>query len=163
MIRATSAVVLSFAGSLAMASGCATMRPPAEGANAPVISAEGVKVALIGQSCDQIKEPDWRNDDLVEVTVEVGVQNPTTSQLLVHRDQFRLTAPDGTAVPPASWNIAEPMTVAPGQGPTFNLRFMTRGSLACARPMNLEARSAVTAGDRPLTLAALRFVPSRAP
>jgi len=36
---------------------------------------------------------------------------------------------------------------------------MTRGGLRCTTPMELETRGGVLAGDRPVTLAALHFLP----
>jgi hypothetical protein len=148
-------VVLSW-----LAGGCVSLRPPAQ-TSPPVVSPEGVQVALLGQSCVQLKGRQWPEADLVEVRVAVGVQNPTPSPLVVHRDRFRLIAPDGTALRPVTWRASEPVTVAPGQQPSFELRYMTRGGLECAQPMELAPATGVMAGDRPLTLAAVRFLPRK--
>jgi hypothetical protein len=158
MIRSSHIVVLASAALASLFGGCVALRPAAQPAT-PALSSDGVQVALLGQSCTQIKESDWPSDDLVEVNVAIGVSNPTSHPLVVHRDQFQLIAPDGTALRPLTWRAADPMTVAPGQQPSFELRFMTRGSLGCAEPMALAPAAGVVADERPLTLAALRFVP----
>ena len=161
MIRASRIALLASAVGIplaALASGCATMGPPAQAA-APAVSPEGVKVALLGQTCTQSTEPDWKGANLVEVHVAVGIANPTGAPLVVHRDQFRLVGPDGTAVKTISVGAADPVSVAPGQEPSFELRFMTRGGVRCTTPMELETRGGVLAGDHPVTLASLRFLP----
>ena len=107
----------------------------------------------------QSTEPDWKGANLVEVHVAVGIANPTGAPLVVHRDQFRLVGPDGTAVKTISVGAADPVSVAPGQEPSFELRFMTRGGVRCTTPMELETRGGVLAGDHPVTLASLRFLP----
>lgn len=159
MIRASRIAVLASAIALpALAGGCATMGPPAQAAT-PAVSAEGVKVALLGENCTQSTESDWKGAQLVEVNVSVGISNPTSAPLLVHRDQFRLIGPDGTAVKTITTGAADPVSVAPGQDPSFELRFMIRGGLRCTTPMVLETRGGVLAGDHPVTLASLRFQP----
>jgi hypothetical protein len=159
MIRASRIALLASAVVLpALAGGCATMGPPAQPA-APAVSPDGVKVTLLGQSCTKSAEPDWKGAQLVEVDVSVGVTNSTPAPLVIHRDQFRLVAPDGTAVKTISYGASDPVTVAPGQQPSFALRFMTRGGLRCTTPMQLETRDGVVAGDHPVTLAGLRFQP----
>ena len=160
MIRASHVVLTASVAVCSLAGGCATLRPPVQNA-APAVSPEGVQVALLGQACTQTQESDWPYADLVEVHVAVGVSNPTANLLVVHREQFRLIAPDGTALRPLTWRAADPFTVAPGQQPSFELRYMTRGSLGCAEPMTLAPADGVVAGDRPLALAALRFLPRR--
>ncbi len=70
-----------------------------------------------------------------------------------------MVAPDGTAVKTISLGAADPVSVAPGQQPSFELRFMTRGGLRCTTPMELETRGGVLAGDHAVSLAALHFLP----
>ena len=158
MIRASSIAFIAAVSLPAVAGGCATMGPPAQAA-APAASPEGVTVALLGQSCVQSFEPEWKGAQLVEVHVAVGVSNASAAPLLIRRDQFRLVAPDGTAVKTITYGAAEPVSVPPGQEPSFELRFMARGGLRCTTPMQLETRDGVLAGDRPVTLASLRFLP----
>ena len=159
MIRASRIAILASAVVLpGLAGGCATMGPPVQAAT-PAVSSQGIKVALLGQSCDQSVEPDWKGAQLVEVNVNVGISNPTSAPLVIHRDQFRLVAPDGTAVKTISLGAADPLSVAPGQEPSFELRFMARGGLRCTTPMQLETRGGVLAGDQPVTLAGLHFQP----
>jgi len=158
MIRASRMFVLAAAVALpALAGGCATMRAPAQG-GAPAVSPEGVKVALVGETCTQSREPDWKGANLIEVQLALAVTNPTSAPLMVHRDQFRLVAPDGTAVQTITYGAADPLSVAPGEQ-SFELRFMTRGGLRCNTPMDLETRGGVLAGDHPVTLASVRFIP----
>lgn len=145
----------------AAAPACAGLTPPLQNAG-PATSREGIELAVTGQSCSQTKEPDWYGDDLVETTVQVQVKNVTPEPLTVHRDGFRLITPDGYALRTVTWKAIEPLTVAGGETRAFPLRFMTRGSLQCAQEMRIDAGAGVTAGEKPVKLGPVEFVPSRA-
>src|SRR3954463_13340845 len=113
MIRASRLAVLVSAVALpAPAGGGAPLGPPAQAA-APAVSAEGVKVALLGQTCDQSADPDWKGANLIEVRLALGIANPTGAPRVLHRDQSRLVGPDGTAVQTISAGAADPISVAP--------------------------------------------------
>jgi len=144
---------------LALAPACG-MRPPIQGSG-PAISREGVQVAVTDQQCTQTVEPDNHGSDLVEEIVDVQVRNATPSPLTVHRDAFHLVAPDGTALITQTWRAFDPLTVEAGQTRTFELRFMTRGSLRCAREMTLDAAAGVWLQDKLIDLGEVRFVPWR--
>jgi hypothetical protein len=137
-----------------------TMRPPVQ-SSGPAISRDGVQLAVTSQQCTQTVEPDNQGSDLVEEIVEVQVRNASASPLTVRRDAFHLVAPDGTALTTQTWRAFDPLTVEGGQTRTFELRFMTRGSLACAREMTLDADTAVRLRERVLDVGGVRFVPSR--
>jgi hypothetical protein len=145
---------------LALASACVTMRAPVQNSG-PAVSREGVQVAVARQVCLQTQEPDYYANDLIEATLEIQVRNATADPITVHRDAFRLVAPDGIALKPATWRATDPLIVNGGETGTFELRFMTRGSLECAREMQLEADSGVTLRDKPIHIGGVRFVPSR--
>jgi hypothetical protein len=144
---------------LALAPAC-WMRPPVQNSG-PAISREGVQLAVTGQQCTQTVEPDQYGNDLVEEIVEVEIRNATHTPLTVHRDLFHLVAPDGTALTTQTWRAFDPLTVEGGQTRTFELRFMTRGSLACGREMTLDANAGVRWPDRLIDVGGVRFVPSR--
>jgi hypothetical protein len=144
-------------GFAALALACG-LHPPVQNGAAAV--ADGVQVALLRQSCSQTVEADWPGNDLVEATVEVQVHNGAATPVSIRRDGFRLGA-DGSAVRPATWGAIEPMSLAPGQTQTFQLRFMGRGGLSCSAAMTLESPAAVTKGDRPVNLAGVTFTPKR--
>ena len=144
-----------------LASACVSMRPPIQ-SSGPASSREGVEVAVTRQGCSQIVEPEQPGNDLVEEVVEIQVRNAATIPVVVHRDAFRLVAPDGASLETMTFRAVDPLTVAGGETRSFELRFMTRGSLQCAREMRLEAGRGVVREDRPIEIGAVRFRPSRA-
>jgi hypothetical protein len=166
MTRSSNVTVLGAAFVLAvllavLAPACAElkMRAPAQ---TPVASAPaGVEVSVVGQRCSQNVDPDWQGADLVQATVETKVRNATGAPVTVYRDGFRLVAPDGQAIPTSSWRAEEPISVAPGQAESFNLRFMDRGGLSCSKEMRLDGPTAVRDGSDVVQVASVSFVPSR--
>jgi hypothetical protein len=154
-----SALTVSLA--LGLGPACAGLRPPARNGGAAV-SREGVEVAVARQGCSQTVEPEQPGNDLVEEIVEIEVKNPNPAPLTVHRDAFRLVTPDGYALETMTFRAADPLTVAGGETRRFELRFMTRGSLQCAREMRLDAGQAVVLADHPVHVDAVRFTPTRA-
>ena len=143
---------------VALAPACAPVGAPSWHGK-PVVSAEGVQVGVPRQTCTQNVDPDFAGEDLVEATLEIEVRNATRDAVLVRRDQFRLVAPDGTAVKPLTWRSADPLTIAAGAEAAFELRFMNRGGLGCGAELALDAGAGVVVGQAPIHLAALRFVP----
>lgn len=142
------------------AGGCAAMKPPARNGG-PALSDQGIQVAVLGQSCSQMKEPDEYGWDLVEETVEVGVRNGSSEAATVHRDRFRLLTPDGYALRTITWSSAEPLQVAGGANQTFQLRFMSHGSLECGKEMRLDPDAGVTLREHPIAFAPVSFTPDR--
>jgi len=143
----------------ALAPACAPLRLPAR-TTSPAVSREGVELALNRQSCTQNTEPGWFGSDLVEEVVELQIRNRTGTPVTVRRDAFRLVAPDGRALKTMTWRATEPLPLGGGEVRTFELRFMTRGSLACTREMRLEPDAGVRMNDRALRLGDIRFQPS---
>jgi hypothetical protein len=138
----------------------APMRPPVQNGG-PALSAKGIEVAVLRQGCAQADEPDAYGFDLIEEQVEIQVRNGAPDPATVHRDRFRLLAPDGSALATTTWRSADPLTVAGGQTEIFDLRFMTRGGLACTEEMRLDPASGVTLHESPVALRPLPFVPTR--
>lgn len=145
---------------LAGAGACVPMTPPAMNAG-PVLSHDGVQVAVVRQSCSQTEEPDQDGWDLVETKIEVQVRNGAAVPATVHRDRFRLLAPDGSALRTLTWSAAEPLTVAGGASQTFDLRFMTHGGLECAKEMRLDPDSGIDLGTSAVALQPVAFTPER--
>jgi hypothetical protein len=147
--------------SLALSLGGCAFHPPARNAG-PAISAEGVQLAVTGQRCVESEEPDRRDNNLAEATLQIMVKNATAAPLTVHRDEFRLVtaAPRRAYLKTMTWGAADPLTVAGGATQTFELRFMNRGSLRCASDLLLTPDAGLAVADRPLKLAAIAFRPS---
>ena len=137
------------------------LRPPIQSGAAA--AKNGIQVAVIGQSCSETVEPDLPGVDLVESTVELQVLNGTSAPIVVHRDRFRLGAPDGGAIGTSTWFARAPRPVDPGQARTFSLRFMSRGQLSCSTGMVLELRSAVEQGGEGVKLDAIKLPPAQRP
>jgi len=126
------------------------------------VTAEGITLSVPRQSCSETVQAKQPGNDLVEAIIEVEIRNPTAAPLFVNRTGFRLSAPDGSAIPPSTWFAKDPLTVGAGQSQTFQLRFMSRGGLSCWRPMELRAPSALAQGDVPLRIGSVRFTASHA-
>lgn len=143
---------------LAPAPACLSLRPPAE-SSGPALAREGTQVAVTRQRCSETVEPEQPGNDLVEEVVEVQVRNAASTPLTVHRDAFRLVTPEGYALATSTLGAADPLTLAAGETRAFELRFMTRGSLACAREMRLLAGRALVLRDGPVEVGPVRFIP----
>jgi hypothetical protein len=147
-------------GAAILASGCG-LHPPVQNSGA-VATADGIQIALLGQRCSQTVETDWAGNDLVEMTVQIEVRNGTSTELGVHRDDFRLIGADGRSVPPSSGFANDPISLAPRQAQTFQLRFMSRGGLSCSKEMTLESPSAIVRGTETAKLGTIKFVAAQA-
>lgn len=137
------------------------MKPPLRNAG-PAVSPTGVQLAVVRQSCAQAKEPDFDDWDLVEERVELSLDNRSPEAVTIHRDRFRLIAPDGTTLKPLTWFASEPLTVERGSTGVLELRFMARGGAECAKEMRIDADGGVTQGERAISFAPVSFVPARA-
>lgn len=133
------------------------LRPPIQNSGA-VTTPDGVQVAVLGQSCSQTVDTDLPGDDLVEMTVQIEVRNGTTDALGLHRNGFRLTGADGRSIPTSTWFASRPMSIAPRQVQTFELRFMSHGGLSCSKEMTLESPAAIVRGKETAKIGAIRFV-----
>lgn len=143
-----------------MSVGCA-LAPPFKNSG-PAVSRDGVHVAVTRQRCDQVQEPEEYGWDLVEAVLEVQIRNATPAQLTVHRDAFRLGGAEGTALRTQTWGAADPLTIDRGATGTFELRFITRGGLACTGEMILDVDAGLVLPDGPVKVGAVKFVPSHA-
>ncbi len=137
------------------------MRPPVQNSGT-VTTAEGVQIAVLGQSCSETVETDWPGNDLVEMTVQIEVRNGTPTALGIHRDGFRLTGADGRSIPTSTGSANEPISLAPRQTQTVQLRFMSRGGLSCSKEMTLESPSAIVLGSETAKIGTIKFVATRA-
>lgn len=136
------------------------LKPPVRNSG-PAVSREGVQLAVLKQRCGQFSDPD-QNEDLAEVILEVQVHNPTREAATVRRTDFRLIGDERFALQTLSWGAIDPLTVAPGSDQTFELRFMARGALECAKEMRLDPGAGVLSKNQPLKLGPVSFVPWRA-
>jgi hypothetical protein len=144
---------------LALTPACAGMVPPAQNSG-PAVSQQGVQVAVVKQQCIQTQDPDQPDNDLAEEIVDVQVRNAAAAPVTILRTDFRLLTPDGFALKNQTWGSAAPLIVNGGDTQVFQLRFMSRGSLECARELELDARTGVTLGKEPVKLDTVRFVPT---
>jgi len=161
MLESIGARPALFVLAVALAPACAPLRLPYK-TGGPVASPEGVELAVSRQSCTQNVDPDFYGQDLVEEVVEVQVRNASTKPLTVQRDAFRLISPDGQGLKTMTWRAVDPLALDAGETKTFELRYMTRGVLECAREMKLDADAGVSMNGRPIEVGVVRFQPSRA-
>jgi hypothetical protein len=144
---------------LILAPACASMRPPARNSG-PTLSREGVRLAVLKQSCTQTQEPDLPGDDLAEAIVEVEVSNAGPDTVTISRTAFRLLTPDGVALKTRTWGSADPLVLKGGGTRAFEMRFMSRGSLECGRELQLDPGTGICLGGKSLKMKAVTFVPS---
>lgn len=136
--------------------GCA--HTPPQFTSGPTLAASGVSVALVSQACDQNKDPDFWGNDLVELSVDLSLRNPTPQPVTIYRDRIRVLAPDGIAARTVTWKASEPIQLASAESVTIPLRFMNRGSLTCDGPLAMDLDTSIVANDKPLRLPPIRFV-----
>jgi hypothetical protein len=144
-----------------LAPACGLQRPIQSSGSA--ISKEGIQLRVLRQNCSETVQPKQPGNDLVEVIVEIEIRNGLSEPISVHRDGFRLGAPDGSAIKTSTWFAIDPVTVDAAQALKFQLRFMARGGLSCWREMALKAFSAVTRGTAPVEIGSVSFIPGHAP
>jgi hypothetical protein len=150
-----------FVLALALAPACIPLRPPVQNSG-PTVSREGVQVAVSRQRCSETVETEQPGNNLTEETIDVQVRNVLPTSLTVHRDAFYLVTPDGASLKTLTYCAADPLTLSAGETRSFELRYMTRGSLQCERPMKLDVSLGISAGGNPVDLAPIQFVPARA-
>ena len=141
--------------SLILVPACA--HSPAYQSSGPSIR-DGVKVAIVGQACDQHHDPNFEFDDFVGLNLDLEIRNDTDGPLTVHRDMIRVIAGDGIAPKTLTWKAAKPIQVEPGSIQQVSVRYMDRGNLECRGPLDLDLKDAVTRGGAPLALAPIHFV-----
>lgn len=137
-----------------LSTACA-LAPPVRDSG-PAVSAEGLSLSVVGQRCEQVREPDL--EDLVEVVVLVRVHNPTKDRATVRRTEFRLFGDERFALKTRTWGAGEPLDVLPGSDQTFDLRFMARGAVECAKEMRLDPGGAILTRDHPAKLPPVTFL-----
>jgi hypothetical protein len=142
----------------ALAPACALTAPARN--SGPAVSREGVQLAVVKQRCEQLREPD-QSDDLAEVVLEIQVHNPTREAATIRPTDFRLIGDERFALKTSTWEAIHPITVDAGTDRTFDLRFMARGAVECAKEMRLDPGAGVLTKDQPLKLEPVRFVPWR--
>lgn len=141
---------------------CAPLRPPYRSEGPAAAVHDGVQIGVTRQSCTQAVDPDFYGSDLVEEVVEVQIRNGVSTPLAVQRDAFHLISPDGQWLETMTWRAAEPLSLNAGETKTFELRYMGRGAVECAREMKLDADGGVRMNGHPIRVGAIRFQPSRA-
>ena len=144
-----------------LAAGCGTLRAPIQ-TTGPVVSREGIELSVTRQLCTQIQEADFPGADLVETILEIAIRNPTPEPIAVRRDAFRLLAPDGSALRTVTWRAADPLVVGRRTIGVFRLRYMSRGTIECAKTMDLDADAGLTVRGAPVKVGRVQFIPSRA-
>ena len=96
----------------------------------------------------------------LDETVQLQVRNGSAEPVSIHRDQFRLLAPDGSTFSGRN-SSTDPVEVAKGETRTIELTFSARGFI-CSQAMRLDPGAAITTGKSRVVLGSVSFVPSRA-
>jgi hypothetical protein len=153
--------VLSLLILLATATECASPLPRVRSAG-PVFSEEGIHLAVVGQNCNQSRDPGQTRTDLVDTTLAIEVGNPLSSPVTVHRDRLLLKLSDGTVVRTYTPVAGEVMAVEGGVTVTFTLSFMVPRA-SCSQDMRLGSNSALVFRGQPVNIDAIRFVSAGSP
>jgi hypothetical protein len=117
---------------------------------------DGVELAIVGQYCEQSVDPDWGDNQVVQIRMRIGVTNTGREGVEFHPENLRMVAPDG--VSPAPVAADDWLVVAPGETKVFALRFMNRGSLKCKEWMQLDPTRGLRAGARAIQLPPISFL-----
>jgi len=140
----------------ALTLGCAHYPP--QYTSGPAVAANGVSVALVSQTCDQNKDPDFWGDDLVFLSVDLSFSNPTPRPITVYRSRIRVLAPDGIRASTMTWNASKPIRLAPSETRVVPLVFSNRGSLDCNVPLAIDLDGSIDTGNQTENLPPIHFV-----
>ena len=104
---------------------CATMKPPAMN-NGPVLSSNGVQVAVLRQVCAETMVNAF--ETFIDETVELQVRNGSPNPVRIHRDKLRLLGPNGGVFTTGA-SALDFLTVGNGETQTFEVTLHgTRGA-----------------------------------
>jgi hypothetical protein len=149
---------VSWIGGLLLGACATTMKPPASNSG-PVLSNDGVQVAVLRQACLQTQPVDEVPTGSVDETVEIQVRNGSPAPLTVRPDRFRLLGSDAVSPATTTSGSGDALTVVQGGAETFALQFSARNGLDCAKEMRLDPTAAITSHDSPVALAPVPFRP----
>lgn len=122
---------------------------------------EGVRVSVVNERCALLTDPDFVDNDLVEVSLMLEVTNSRSLPVAFHRDRLRLIAPDGVAPYPSTWGAATPISISPGETTRTSVSFVNRGSLRCDAALDLNLNETLTSGASTLKSARIRLLAQR--
>ena|SRR5689334_5472055 len=117
---------------------------------------DGVQMAIVGQYCEEEQDPDWIDNEVVQLRMKIGVTNRSTKSVDFDPDRVRVIGPD--RVTPSPVAADSPLTVGPGETKVAAVRFMNRGSLKCQEEIKLDPSDSVRADAKPVPLRPIVFV-----
>lgn len=142
---------------LVTVAGCANMLPLAHNSGA-VLSEDGVVLAVTGQNCRQAPDANQPGKTLMDAIFAIEVGTSTAEPVAVRPGKFQLAVADHTLTPIAAGE-ADTTLVENGTTVRFLLHFVVPGA-NCTQEMRLLSAPALELRGAPITLEAVRFVPS---
>lgn len=137
------------------------MQPPARTSGA-TFSDDGVQLAVVGQRCSQVPDPNHPGRRLLDAAFAIEVGNPTYGALVVHPDRMTLVTLGGVTTRPTVVGGVDALPVETGTTTPFMLRFVAEG-IKCSQELRLEPKTALELNGQPIVIAPIRFVPSGPP
>jgi hypothetical protein len=137
------------------------MRPPARTSGA-TFSNDGVLLAVVGQRCSQVPDPNHPGKGLLDATFAIEVGNPTYGAVVAHPGRMILVMPGGVTMRPTVVGGVDAVPVETGTTTPFMLRLVAEG-IKCSEELRLEPKTALELNGQPIAIAPIRFVPSGSP
>jgi len=142
---------------LVLGAGCAKMLPPARSSGA-TLSDEGISLAVVGQSCAEVRPAGATTPPFLEATLAIEVGNPTPEPVTVHPERMMLLAPGPIAPRFLKREDSQVVEVTGGSTQPFTVQYVAPG-VTCSHELRLDSRAALEWRGQPVVLSALHFTP----
>ena len=127
----------------------------------PPLTAEGVSVALIEESCALDQDVNQAGAYVLDLSLTVQLTNGATRPVTFHPERSRLTSPVGEI---AADDRPEEIGVGPGSKKTVRIHFIQKGrDLGCNAVMKVALDRTVELDHKPIPLSPMSFQASNSP
>jgi hypothetical protein len=133
------------------------MLPPARSSGA-TLSEDGISLAIVGQTCAELRSGGASPSLSMEMTLAIEVGNPTPEPVGVHPERMMLLAPGPVAPRFLKREDGQPVAVTGGTTAPLTVQFVAPG-VTCSQEMVLDSSSALEWRGQRVVLSAVRFVP----
>lgn len=135
----------------AVNTGC--FAPPARSSGPS--EAQGVELTIVSQYCEEESDPDWEDNQVVQLRMKIGVTNKSKANVEFYPDRLRVVAPNHVSPAPVAADSS--VIVQPGETKVAAIRFMNRGSLKCREEMRLDPSDGLVSGAKLVPLRPIAF------
>jgi hypothetical protein len=142
---------------IGLGTGCAKMLPPARSSGA-TLSDDGISLAVVGQTCAELRPAGVSVPPSVEMTLAIEVGNPTPEPVGVNPERMMLFAPGPIAPRFLKREDSQPVAVNGGTTAPFTVQFVAPGVM-CSQEMRLDSSSALEWRGQKVVLTPVNFTP----